>query len=172
MKQPLVIFAVLLAAIAIGVYGWHSTVWNGYYEGKLQFFLELRKEAYSRDTGHPITEAGCAKLAAKAADNDIGKWRMWLALGLGLGGGFCFALGLSIKAPDQQQDRLRASRRVPAGGDRRKRNRSRRRGDDPDRSSDEKVCPQCAETIKRKAKVCRFCGHDFVEATKPYAAVR
>jgi len=27
--------------------------------------------------------------------------------------------------------------------------------------SDEKECPQCAETIKLKAKVCRFCGYEF-----------
>lgn len=24
-----------------------------------------------------------------------------------------------------------------------------------------KDCPQCAETVKRAAKVCRFCGHKF-----------
>ncbi len=27
--------------------------------------------------------------------------------------------------------------------------------------SDLKDCPRCAETVKRAAKVCRFCGHDF-----------
>jgi hypothetical protein len=27
--------------------------------------------------------------------------------------------------------------------------------------SDEKVCPQCAETVKAKAKICRFCRYDF-----------
>lgn len=26
--------------------------------------------------------------------------------------------------------------------------------------SDERTCPHCAETIKRAAKVCRFCGRD------------
>jgi len=25
-----------------------------------------------------------------------------------------------------------------------------------------KVCPQCAETVKAAAKVCRYCGHNFV----------
>ncbi len=27
----------------------------------------------------------------------------------------------------------------------------------------EKVCPMCAESVKEAAKVCRFCGHDFVD---------
>jgi hypothetical protein len=26
---------------------------------------------------------------------------------------------------------------------------------------DEKVCPECAETVKAAAKKCRFCGHSF-----------
>lgn len=27
----------------------------------------------------------------------------------------------------------------------------------------EKLCPQCAETIKSAAKICRYCGHSFEE---------
>jgi len=26
---------------------------------------------------------------------------------------------------------------------------------------DEKECPMCAETVKARAKICRFCGHKF-----------
>jgi hypothetical protein len=29
------------------------------------------------------------------------------------------------------------------------------------RSDQSKECPQCAESVKMKAKVCRFCKHDF-----------
>ena len=40
--------------------------------------------------------------------------------------------------------------------------------------SEEKTCPQCAETVKRAALVCRFCGHAFPEieqtAVSPVAA--
>ena len=35
-------------------------------------------------------------------------------------------------------------------------------------TSDEKVCPRCAETVRAAAKVCRFCGHEFeAQALKP-----
>lgn len=34
----------------------------------------------------------------------------------------------------------------------------RRRPDSPEAG---KVCPDCAETVKREARVCRFCGHRF-----------
>jgi hypothetical protein len=30
-------------------------------------------------------------------------------------------------------------------------------------NNDSKVCPRCAETVKRAAQVCRFCGHEFDE---------
>lgn len=36
-------------------------------------------------------------------------------------------------------------------------------------NDDEKICPRCAETIKRAAVVCRYCGHEFGEAP-PQAA--
>jgi len=29
-----------------------------------------------------------------------------------------------------------------------------------------KTCPQCAEKVKRAAKICRFCGHTFEEKPK------
>lgn len=31
-------------------------------------------------------------------------------------------------------------------------------------SVEDKVCPQCAETVKRAAKICRFCRHEFEPA--------
>jgi hypothetical protein len=31
-------------------------------------------------------------------------------------------------------------------------------------TSNERTCPKCAETIKVAAVVCRFCGHDIVNA--------
>ncbi|PRH29629.1 zinc ribbon domain-containing protein [Burkholderia gladioli] len=33
-------------------------------------------------------------------------------------------------------------------------------------SEDEKRCPQCAESVKYAAKVCRFCGHQFGDPSR------
>jgi|SRR5581483_3009976 len=35
------------------------------------------------------------------------------------------------------------------------------------RSDDVKVCPDCAEKVKAAARVCRFCGYRFDEASPP-----
>lgn len=37
---------------------------------------------------------------------------------------------------------------------------------------DEKICPQCAETVKRAAKVCRYCSYAFTERDDAVAAAR
>ncbi len=37
------------------------------------------------------------------------------------------------------------------------------------KEADEKECPKCAETVKYKAKICRFCGHEFDDIEKPTA---
>jgi len=34
---------------------------------------------------------------------------------------------------------------------------------EPKPSSEEKECPMCAEMVKAKAKICRFCRHEFVD---------
>lgn len=34
-------------------------------------------------------------------------------------------------------------------------------------SADEKQCPNCAETVKAAAKVCRHCGYDFDKNVNP-----
>jgi hypothetical protein len=39
-------------------------------------------------------------------------------------------------------------------------------------NDDEKVCPRCAETIKRAAVVCRYCGHEFGEGMLPSTQAR
>lgn len=31
----------------------------------------------------------------------------------------------------------------------------------PLQSTDQKVCPQCAESVQAAAKICRFCRHEF-----------
>jgi rRNA maturation endonuclease Nob1 len=33
-------------------------------------------------------------------------------------------------------------------------------------SPEMKKCPQCAELVKREARVCRFCGHEFYPKPK------
>lgn len=32
-----------------------------------------------------------------------------------------------------------------------------------EKESTEKVCPKCAENVKKEAKICRYCSHSFVE---------
>lgn len=32
-----------------------------------------------------------------------------------------------------------------------------------EKESAEKVCPKCAENVKKEAKICRYCSHTFVE---------
>ncbi|MEO5336896.1 MAG: zinc ribbon domain-containing protein [Magnetospirillum sp. WYHS-4] len=36
----------------------------------------------------------------------------------------------------------------------------------PKRETRVKGCPRCAELVKDKALVCRFCGHEFAVATE------
>ena len=38
--------------------------------------------------------------------------------------------------------------------------------------SDTKECPQCAELVKARARICRFCGHTFAEEAAPPEALQ
>ncbi len=36
--------------------------------------------------------------------------------------------------------------------------------------ADSKTCPQCAETVKKAAEVCRYCGYEFPPGSTPSGA--
>lgn len=171
MKQPMIIFSVMLAAISLGIYAWHMSAWKNSYHVHLEAARQLQQMTYNRDRGHAFTEDEGKEAARGATDDGVGSWRIWLAVGGGLCAGFCFTLGLSMQSITRDT-KPQATRRGPAGGDRRTRNRSRRRGDDPERQSDEKICPHCAEIIKRRSKVCRFCGHHITKTPRSCTAAR
>ena len=41
-----------------------------------------------------------------------------------------------------------------------------------ERMSDTKECLQCAELVKARARICRFCGHTFAEEAAPPEALQ
>lgn len=42
--------------------------------------------------------------------------------------------------------------------------------DEPDCDPTTMECPRCAETIKKAAKICRFCGHELQPEPESYAS--
>jgi hypothetical protein len=75
-------------------------------------------------------------------------------------------IDVSGVASSEMQSRLRASLDGLGAGEPRQLSSAEKEADpasdDRTPAGDKKVCPDCAETVKAGARVCRYCGHQFV----------
>lgn len=68
----------------------------------------------------------------------------------------------NLREEDAMEARLRESERQRAQAEHEKRLLEIERAKASQPKVAEKTCPQCAETVKFEAKICRFCNHQFV----------
>jgi hypothetical protein len=93
-------------------------------------------------------------IAQSKGRNFVGWWLYGAAL-------FFVALPHSLIASNLKEQREREAGELAK--------KAQERSEEQRKTQDQllsKICPMCAESVKRAAKVCRFCGHTFAETTE------